>query len=240
MLAAAAAMATAALFPYLLQLMPDAFAKLPVPLWVVVIAQSMQAAVLLGGGCYCLACARATALASVRHCCKHGWAANPPRRQHRACSHGWPLHWVPAVPCWCCWRCKASTRCCLPCATRPHGDAATSALNGLLASFYGGIAEELQLCLFLMTLVVWLVARLRKRMPGDASFHVAIMLAALLFGIGPTRPPPHASGGWTPSSYCAPCFSMRWSAASAAGCIGGAAWKWPSSPTSAPTSCCSY
>ena len=48
-LAVAGALATAALFPYLLQLMPDTFAKLPVPLWVVVIAQSMQAAVLLGG-----------------------------------------------------------------------------------------------------------------------------------------------------------------------------------------------
>ena len=65
-----------------------------------------------------------------------------------------------------------------------HGDAAASALNGLLASFYGGIAEELQLRLFLMTLMVWLVARLRRRKPGDAAFHVAIVLAAVLFGVG--------------------------------------------------------
>ena len=62
--------------------------------------------------------------------------------------------------------------------------AGMSAFNGLLASFYGGIAEELQLRLFLMTLMLWVVARLRRRQPGNAAFHVAIVLAAVLFGVG--------------------------------------------------------
>ena len=48
--------------------------------------------------------------------------------------------------------------------------AGTSVLNGFLASFYGGIAEELQLRLFLVTLVVWIVARLR-RAPAPAAGH---------------------------------------------------------------------
>lgn len=57
-------------------------------------------------------------------------------------------------------------------------------MNGLLASFYGGIVEELQLRLFLMTLLLWLVARVRGRMPGNTTFWLAILLAALLFGVG--------------------------------------------------------
>lgn len=35
-----------------------------------------------------------------------------------------------------------------------------------------------------MTLVVWLVARLRRRLPGNATFQLAIVLAAVLFGVG--------------------------------------------------------
>lgn len=61
---------------------------------------------------------------------------------------------------------------------------AASAWHGLLASFYGGIAEELQLRLFLMTLLVWLVAKLTKRSPAPALLWSAIVLAALLFGAG--------------------------------------------------------
>ena len=45
----AGALATAALFPYLLQLMPDKLSNLPVPLSVLVVTQSVQAFVLLGG-----------------------------------------------------------------------------------------------------------------------------------------------------------------------------------------------
>jgi membrane protease YdiL (CAAX protease family) len=62
--------------------------------------------------------------------------------------------------------------------------AGRSALNGLLASFYGGIAEELQLRLFLMTLLVWLFATFARRQPAPAVYWSAIVIAALLFGAG--------------------------------------------------------
>lgn len=62
--------------------------------------------------------------------------------------------------------------------------AGRSALNGLLASFYGGIAEELQLRLFLMTLVVWLATAFGRRQAQPAVFWIGIVLAAVLFGVG--------------------------------------------------------
>ncbi len=56
---------------------------------------------------------------------------------------------------------------------------------GLLASFYGGIVEELLLRLGLMTLLVWLITKL----PGgglnqDWPVWIGIIGAALLFGLG--------------------------------------------------------
>lgn len=74
----------------------------------------------------------------------------------------------------------------LPAVLHPpaNSNVATSALNGLLASFYGGIAEELQLRLFLMTLLVWLFGAFGRRQPGKAAFWIAIAIAALAFGAG--------------------------------------------------------
>ncbi len=183
-LAVAGALATAALFPYLLQLMPDTFAKLPVPLWVVVIAQSMQAAVLLGG--VSLLGLRMGHRVGLGAPLLQAWLGGKPAAQATPRVQPWLAIALGAGSAVLVLLAMQGIDPLLPAMRNPpaHGDAATSALNGLLASFYGGIAEELQLRLFLMTLVVWLVARLRKRMPGDASFHVAIVLAALLFGIG--------------------------------------------------------
>ena len=67
---------------------------------------------------------------------------------------------------------------------------ARSALYGLLASFYGGIVEELQLRLFLMTLIAWVATwMLRRRAGFDGRLSprvawIAILVAALLFGLG--------------------------------------------------------
>ncbi|MHB8913212.1 MAG: CPBP family glutamic-type intramembrane protease, partial [Lysobacter sp.] len=74
----------------------------------------------------------------------------------------------------------------LPKPLHPIADpgAGSSALNGLFASFYGGIAEELQLRLFLMTLLVWLFAGFGRRQPHSAMFWIAIAIAALAFGAG--------------------------------------------------------
>ena len=56
-----------------------------------------------------------------------------------------------------------------------------------LASFYGGITEELLLRLFCMTLLAWLFWRIVERtkaQPSSLSFWLAICMAAILFGVG--------------------------------------------------------
>ncbi len=177
-----AALATAALIPYLMQLMPDKFARIPVPLWVLVVAQAGQAMVLLG----------VLSLLGLR-------------MGHRA-GLGAPLlqHWINRQPLE-----KSALKPLnsallgalaavlvigvslaidplLPPMRHPPTDigGAQAAFNGLLASFYGGIAEELQLRLFLMTLLVWIVAKLKRAQPRDAVYWSAIVAAALIFGVG--------------------------------------------------------
>jgi hypothetical protein len=57
----------------------------------------------------------------------------------------------------------------------------------LLASFYGGITEELLTRLFVMTTLVWLIWKLAFKSyikPPAIAFWIAIMLAAILFGVG--------------------------------------------------------
>ena len=83
-----------------------------------------------------------------------------------------------------------------PSMTKELGDAA-SALNlqtsqpaawkGFLASFYGGIAEEIFLRLFVMSFLVWLGHFVRKAADGKPTpgvFWIANILAAVLFGLG--------------------------------------------------------
>jgi hypothetical protein len=66
-----------------------------------------------------------------------------------------------------------------------QGAAPPPAWQGLLASLYGGISEELLMRLGLMTLLVWLFGRL-ARTPGasNAVGWAANLSAALLFGAG--------------------------------------------------------
>lgn len=83
-----------------------------------------------------------------------------------------------------------------PALLKELGDAATAlnlwtappaAWKGFLASFYGGIAEEILLRLFLMSLLVWLGRFLSKTVEGKptvAVIWVANILAAILFGLG--------------------------------------------------------
>lgn len=62
-----------------------------------------------------------------------------------------------------------------------------AAWKGFLASFYGGIAEEVQLRLFLMSLFAWLGSFLHKTADGKPTgliFWIANILAAILFGLG--------------------------------------------------------
>ena len=61
------------------------------------------------------------------------------------------------------------------------------AWQGLLASFYGGINEEILLRLFLMTLLVWIFFKIKKTETGKPTkigVWLAIILASILFGAG--------------------------------------------------------
>jgi len=61
------------------------------------------------------------------------------------------------------------------------------AWKGFLASFYGGIAEEVLLRLFVVSLLVWITFKIKKSKDGNPTVFgiwVSIILAAILFGIG--------------------------------------------------------
>jgi membrane protease YdiL (CAAX protease family) len=59
--------------------------------------------------------------------------------------------------------------------------------QGFLGSFYGGIVEEILLRLFLVTLIVWLLWKFSKPRAGGpttTSVWIAIIGAAIIFGLG--------------------------------------------------------
>ncbi|BDZ69098.1 CPBP family intramembrane glutamic endopeptidase [Methanobacterium ferruginis] len=61
------------------------------------------------------------------------------------------------------------------------------AWQGFLASFYGGINEEILLRLFLMTLIAWIIFKIKKTKEGkptNMGMWLAVILAAVIFGIG--------------------------------------------------------
>ncbi len=61
------------------------------------------------------------------------------------------------------------------------------AWQGFLASFYGGITEEVIMRLFLMTLLVWLgskISHTSEGQPTSTIFWLAIVIAAIVFGLG--------------------------------------------------------
>ncbi|HKY55713.1 MAG TPA: CPBP family intramembrane glutamic endopeptidase, partial [Anaerolineales bacterium] len=66
-------------------------------------------------------------------------------------------------------------------------NAQPAAWKGFLASFYGGIAEEIQLRLLVMSFLAWLgrfVSKTQEGKPTNAVFWTANILAAVLFGLG--------------------------------------------------------
>jgi membrane protease YdiL (CAAX protease family) len=66
-------------------------------------------------------------------------------------------------------------------------NAQPAAWKGFLASFYGGIAEELLLRLFLMSLLAWLgrfVSKTQEGKPTSVVFWISNILAAIIFGLG--------------------------------------------------------
>lgn len=176
-LGAAGAVSVLCVFPYVLTLLPpDQLAKLP-PLPIVVIAQSVQAALL-----YTL-----LAWAGLRVGAPLGLDAPRTRRWMNGGDAA-----LPAFP----WRAvlvgaalalvavlaiASGAKALLPELARVDA-APRAAWKGLLASFYGGIGEELQLRLFLMTMLAWLLMRARLKLP--VALGAANVLAALAFGAG--------------------------------------------------------
>jgi len=66
-------------------------------------------------------------------------------------------------------------------------NAQPAAWKGFLASFYGGIAEEILLRLLFMSFLVWLgrfISKTQDDKPTHAVFWTANILAAVLFGLG--------------------------------------------------------
>ncbi len=55
--------------------------------------------------------------------------------------------------------------------------------QGFLASFYGGIVEEVMMRLFLMTLIIWLGSSLGKKQPSRVVVWFAILFTGLVFGL---------------------------------------------------------
>ncbi len=55
--------------------------------------------------------------------------------------------------------------------------------KGLLASFYGGITEELHLRLFFMTLLVWILSKIKPNQAVHLKVWIAIIVAAIIFGV---------------------------------------------------------
>lgn len=59
-----------------------------------------------------------------------------------------------------------------------------TAWKGLLASPYGGIVEEIELRLFVLSAVAWLLSRITSGKPTTWIMIVSIASSALLFGVG--------------------------------------------------------
>ena len=59
--------------------------------------------------------------------------------------------------------------------------------KAFLACFYGGIGEEILLRLFLMTLIVWILFKIKKTASGKPttfSIWIAIIISSIIFGLG--------------------------------------------------------
>jgi len=178
LLCVAGVLSTLALLPYLFVLMPEKLAALPMPLPVVAMVQTAQAGVL----CWLLA------WLGLYLGTPYGldapwlraWVYHRPRDPSRQ------AHWRLAAVLGVLIGLVVSGLLLLgPKEAGGHFSSATDlAWRGFLASFYGGIVEEIECRLFLVAAVVWLLARFNGRGARPWMFVLAIVFAALLFGAG--------------------------------------------------------
>ena len=66
-------------------------------------------------------------------------------------------------------------------------EVSVSAWKAFLASFYGGIAEEILLRLFLVSLLVWITFKIKKTKDGhptNIGIWLSIIVASVIFGLG--------------------------------------------------------
>lgn len=177
-----AGVSTVAVMPYLMQLTPQVFEKLQIPLPAFVALQGLQAFILLG--LLSLLGLRMGHRVGLGSPLLQAWLAR------RAVPGQRTLKPVQAIALGAIFAVIVLGASLLldPLLPKPlHAITDTgigrSAFNGLLASFYGGIAEELLLRLFLMTLLVWFFTTFGRRQPRATTYWVAIVIAALLFGV---------------------------------------------------------
>jgi len=190
LLALVAALATIAVFPYLMQLAPGRLDSVPVPLPLLIAIQAMQMFVLVALMAWAgLRMGHRVGLGSPllqRWINRHGDARVRAQAPWSAIGLGVAAAIAILV------LSRVLDPLLLPETRVQMTDitGARSALYGLLASFYGGIVEEVQLRLFLMTLIAWAATWLLRRRAGfDGTLSpriawAAILVAALLFGLG--------------------------------------------------------
>lgn len=177
-----AGLSAAAVLPYMAQMMPERFARIPVSLLVLAAAQGLQALVVIG--LMALLGLRMGHRVGLGSPLLAGWLGGP--RVAVAALRPWHSLAVGVLAALAVIGLSLLVDPLMPAPANPPLDAGAgrSALYGFLASFYGGIAEELQQRLFLMTLLLWIVARIGKRTPRPGTYWGAIVAAALLFGAG--------------------------------------------------------
>lgn len=177
-LGVAGTLATLALSPYLVALMPLKFAASPLPLWVLLPAQALQAGVL------CWLLGWLGLFLGARHGLDapwlRAWVYRQPRDPARR-AHWWLAALLGVVAALLVIGIDLTRS---PWHSIGTGAAFGSAWRGALASFYGGIVEETECRLLLVSLFVWLLAWLNRQQARSWMFVVAIVLAALLFGAG--------------------------------------------------------
>lgn len=186
LLGLAGALATLALMPYVMVLTPQQFAALPLPLPVVALAAAAQTGVLcwlLGWLGLSLGAPYGLDAPWLR-----AWVYRRPRDPARR-AHWWLAALLGVL---------AGLLVIGLSALGPEppagpAEVAAQAWRGALASFYGGIAEEVLLRLLPVSALVWLLARCHRRVARPWMFVLAIVLAALLFGVG-HLPAAHAAG----------------------------------------------